>query len=105
MVLSYLKFASLWLVLSSAEGLRKQRGVTGDPSPLPYPVVNVHVSEPTMGADDLKSAANAHQHDQDSLLILEQHIASMEKQTLATMEALAQNVKHVGEVIKSQTRA
>ena len=105
MASSYLRFASLWLVLSSAEALRKQRGVTGDPSPLPYPVVNVHVSEPAMGADDFKSAANTYQHDQGSLVLLEQNLASMERQTLATMKALAEDVKKVGEVIQVQTQA
>lgn len=105
MALSSLKFASFLLVLSSAEGLRKQRGVTGDPSPLPYPVVNVHVSEPTMGADDFNLAAATHQHEQDSLLKLEQHIASMEEQTLATMKALVQEVKNVGGVIDLQMQA
>ena len=90
---------------SSFLQLRKQRGVTGDPSPPPYPVVNVHVSEPAMGADDFKLAATAHQHEQDSLLELEAHIASMEEQTLATMAALAQEVKHVGDMVDIQMQA
>ena len=94
-----LKVASLLLVFFSAEGLRKQRDVTGDPSPGPYPVVNVHVSEPTMGAEDFKSAAVLNQHEQDSLQKLEERIASMEQQTLATVSALAQQVKNVGGVI------
>ena len=102
MALSSLKCASLLLVLCSAEGLRTQRGVTGDPSPPPYPVVNVHVSEPSMGADYFKLAATTHQHEQDSLVKLEEHIASMEEQTLATMTALAQDVKRVGGMIDFQ---
>jgi hypothetical protein len=105
MALSSLKFASFLLVVLSAEGLRTQRGVTGDPSPPPYPVVNVHVSEPTMGADDFKLAAIAHQHEEDSLLKLEEHISSMEEQTLATMKALAQEVQHVGDMIDFQMQA
>lgn len=105
MALSSLKFASLLLVLFSAEGLRKQRGFTGDPAPPPYPVVSVHVSEPSMGADDFKLAAMAHQHEQDSLLKLEEHIAAMEGQTLATMAALAQEVKNVGDIIEFQMQA
>ena len=90
---------------SSFLQLRKHRGVTGDPSPPPYPVVSVHVSEPAMGADDFKFAATAHQHEQDSLLKLEAHIASMEEQTLASMAALAQEVKHVGGMIDIQMQA
>ena len=105
MALSFLKGAFFLLSLSSAEVLRKQRGATGDPSPLPYPVVNVHVSEPSMGANDFKFAANVHQHQQESLLKLEQHIATVEEQTLATMKALAQHVKNVGDVIDFQMQA
>ena len=105
MALSFLKGAFFLLSFSSAEGLRKQRGVAGDPSPLPYPVVNVHVSEPAMGASGFNFAANAHQHEQESLLNLEQHIATLEEHTLATMKALAQHVKDVGGVIDSQMQA
>ena len=105
MTLSSLKFASFLLVLSSAEALRKQRGVTGDPSPLPYPVVNVHVSEPTMGAYELNSEAIAHQHEQDSLWKLEQRIASTEERTLATVKKLARDVRNVGELIGFQMQA
>ena len=105
MALSSLKFASFLLVLFSAEGLRKQRGVTGDPSPLPYPVVNVHVSEPAVGADDFTLATTRHQLEQDSLMKLEARIASMEEQTLATMAALAQEVKHVGDIMDVQMSA
>jgi hypothetical protein len=105
MALPSLKFASFLLVLFSAEGLRKQRGVTGDPSPLTYPVVSVHVSEPAVGADDFKLAATRHQLEQDSLMELEARIASMEEQTLATMAGLAQQVKHVGDIMDFQMSA
>ena len=52
-----------------------------------------------MGAEDFKSAAVLNQHEQDSLQKLEERIASMEQQTLATVSALAQQVKNVGGVI------
>ena len=105
MALSSLKCTLFLLAFCSAEGLRTQRGVTGNPSPPPYAVVNVHVSEPSMGADDFKLAAIAQQHEQDTLVKLEEHIASMEEQTLATMTALAQDVKRVGGMIDFQMQA
>ena len=105
MALSFLNVAFFLLSLSLAEGMHTRRVVTGDPSPPPYPVVNVHVSEPSMGADDFKSATDEHQHQHESLLSLAQRIASVEEQTLATVRALAQDVKNVGDVIELQMQA
>ena len=83
----------------------KPGGVAGDPVPPQYPVVNVHVPEPSMGADDFKSAAIARQREQDDLLSLEEHIASMEKQTSATMATLALQVQNVADMIESRMSA
>lgn len=105
MTLAWVKLASILFVVMSAEGLRRERGITGDPVPPPYPVVNVHVSEPAMNAADFKSAAIAHQHKQGSLLQLEEHVALLEKQTLATMATLAEQVKSVGDLIGSHIQA
>ena len=96
------KVVSFLFVLSSAEGLRKPRGVAGDPVPPPYPVVNVHIPEPTLGADDFKSAVNAYQHERESLLSLEDQISAMERQTLTTMAALSQGTKNVADIIESK---
>ena len=98
--MTFLKLTLFSLVLLSAECLRKPAGIAGDPVPPPYPVVSVHVPEPSMSAADLKSAAVARQREQDTLLSLEGHIASMEKQTSETMAALALQVKHVGDMIE-----
>ena len=100
-----MKFASFLSILFSAEGLRTPHGVAGDPVPPPYPVVNVHISKPALGADDFKFAAISQQHEQDSLLTLEKHMSSMEKQTLATMAGLAQEVKSVIDMIELKTPA
>lgn len=81
--------------------MRNPRGVAGDVLPPPYPVVNVHVPEPVASEDDLKSAATANQHRQDSLLKLEEGLSFVEKQTLATMTTLAQEVKHVADLLGS----
>ena len=105
MALTFLKFASFLPVLFSAEGLRKPHGVTGDPVPPPYPVVNVHITEPALGADDFKFAAIAQQHEQDSLLTLEKHMSSMEQQSLATMAGLAQEMKSVIDMIEVEVPA
>lgn len=99
-----LKAASFLGLFSATEGLHKQ-GVTGDPSPPPNPVVNVHVSEPAMGADDFSLAMAAHQHEHESLLKLEERIASVEEQTLATMKGLAQEVRDLSDVINFQMQA
>ena len=100
-----MKFASILFVVVSAEGLRRERGIIGDPVPPPYPVVNVHVSEPAMNAADFKSAAISHQHEQGSLLQLEEHVSLLEKQTLATTATLAERVKSVGDQIGAHIQA
>lgn len=100
-----LKLTLFSLVLFSVEGLRKPGGVSGDPMPPQYPVVNVHVPEPSMGANDFKSTAIARQREQDALLRLEEHIASMEKQTSATMATLALQVQNVAEMFESRMSA
>ena len=100
-----LKLTLFSLVLFSVEGLRKPGGVSGDSVPPQYPVVNVHVLEPSMGANAFKSAAIARQREQDALLRLEEHIASMEKQTSATMATLALQVQNVAEMLESQMSA
>lgn len=101
MALTFCRLAFFSFVLFSAEGLRNPRGVAGDVLPPPYPVVNVHVPEPVASEDDLKSAATANQHRQDSLLKLEEGLSFVEKQTLATMTTLAQEVKHVADLLGS----
>ena len=103
--MSLFKLTLFSLALLSAEGLRKPAGVAGDPVPPPYPVVNVHVPEPSMSAADLKSAAVARQREQDALLSLEVRIKSMEKQTSETMAALALQVKDVGDMIEMRMAA
>ena len=105
MALACLKFILFSMVLLSVEALRKPGGVAGDPVPPQYPVVNVHVPEPSMGADDFKSAAIARRREQDDLLSLEEHIASMEKQTSATMVTLALQVQNVADMIESRMSA
>ena len=98
-------FVSFLFVMVSAEGLRRERVITGDPMPPAYPVVNVHISEPTLGTSEFNSAAVAHQHEQDSLLKLEKHVAFLEEQTLATIADLAQHVQIVGDLVGSSTQA
>ena len=105
MALTFLKLTLFSLALLSVEGLRKPRGVAGDPVPPRYPVVNIHVPEPSMGADYFKSAAITRQHEQDVLLNLEEHITSMVKQTSATMATLALQVKNVAEMIEARMSA
>jgi hypothetical protein len=58
-----------------------------------------------MGDSDFKSTAIARQREQDALLRLEEHIASTEKQTSATMAALALQVQHVAEMFESRMSA
>ena len=103
--MTFFKLTLFSLALLSAEGLRKPAGVAGDPVPPPYPVVNVHVPEPSMSAADLKSTAVARQRETDALLSLEAHIESMEKQTSETMAALALQVKNVGDMIEMRMAA
>ena len=103
MALTFLKFISFLFILSSAKVLRKPLG--GDPVPPPYPVVNVHIPEPALGADDFKFAMIAQQHGQDSLLTLEKHMSSMEKQSLTTLASLSQEMKSVIDMIEIQIPA
>ena len=105
MTLTCLKLIVFSLALSSVQGLRKSGGVTGDPVPPPYPVVNVHVPEPVAGTDDFKFAAIARQREQDALLSLEERLESTEKQVLATMASLALQVKSVGDLIEERISA
>ena len=105
MALTHLKFTLLALLLFSVEGLQKPRGVVGDPVPPPYPVVNVHVPEPRMGTGEFKSAAIARRHEQDALLSLEDQIASVEKQTSATMATLALQLRNVVDMIEMRMSA
>ena len=105
MALTYLKLTLFSFVVSSVEGLRKPGGVVGDPVPPPYPVLNVHVPEPAIGADEFKLATIARQHEQDALLSLAERIESTEKQVSATMATLALQVKKVGDLVEQQMSA
>ena len=105
MALTQLRFTLLSLLLLFVQGLQTPRGVVGDPVPPPYPVVNVHVPEPSMGTDEFKLAASARRHEQDALLSLEDQIASVEKQASATMSTLALQLRNVVDMIEMRMSA
>ena len=101
MAMACCKLALFSFALCSADGLRKPRVGAGDMVPPTYPVVNVHVPEPVMNENDLKFAAIANQHRQNSLQQVEEGLSAVEMQTLATMTTLAEEVRHIADSLES----
>ena len=94
-----LDVAMFLLLAFSADALRNQRGAFGDPALPSYPIVNVHVSEPTLNAEEFQLRSLAHEHEQDALLKLETRISAVEECILATLTALAEEAKDVSHTL------